>query len=137
MLKLIGYWGGGTFGGDDWIMPQDLVDPEWRSESHDALVRYLQSGKVALEYMGDSICRICGQPNGATEVTDGVWLWPEGLAHYVEAHNVRLPEAFASHASENGFQIPPGLEDKNVDDAKKLQYDVSYWQNWCRANRRR
>ena len=29
--------------------------------------------------------------NGFRERCDGVYIWPEGLAHYVRAHNVRLP----------------------------------------------
>lgn len=41
---------------------------------------------------GTSLCRIRGQINGSAELTDGVrFVWLEGLAHCVEAHNVRLP----------------------------------------------
>ena len=45
----------------------------------------------------DPTCRICGAQNGSLELTDGVFLWPEGLAHYVTAHAVRLPAAFVEH----------------------------------------
>lgn len=41
---------------------------------------------------GAASCRLCDAPNGCAEITDGRQLvWPEGLAHYVEAHGVRLP----------------------------------------------
>jgi hypothetical protein len=29
---------------------------------------------------------------GSFDLTDGLWLWPEGLAHYVEAHGLPLLE---------------------------------------------
>lgn len=47
--------------------------------------------------MGVSTCRMCGTPNGAGEFTDGVYVWPEGLAHYVQEHSVRLPAEFLAH----------------------------------------
>jgi len=34
---------------------------------------------------------------GRGELTDGVYVWPEGLAHYLEKHNVRLPQEFVDH----------------------------------------
>ena len=35
--------------------------------------------------------------NGNLDLTDGVYLWPEGLAHYVREHDVRLPDEFTEH----------------------------------------
>ena len=32
--------------------------------------------------------------------TDGVFIWPEGFAHYLEAHAVRPPEEFVRHVLE-------------------------------------
>lgn len=59
---------------------------------------YVESGTVARAYRGLSPCRFCGEHNGSKECTDGAYLWPEGLAHYIEAHEVRLPESFVRHA---------------------------------------
>jgi hypothetical protein len=43
---------------------------------------------------GWSSCRFCGAANGSVELTDGEhFVWPEGLAHYVSDHDVRLPDA--------------------------------------------
>jgi hypothetical protein len=50
--------------------------------------------------MGQSSCRFCGADNGALEYSDGVYQWPEGLAHYVSDHSVRLPGEFVAHAVE-------------------------------------
>ena len=48
--------------------------------------------------MGYSPCRICGQQNGALELSDGVFVWPDGLAHYVSDHLVKPPQEFVVHA---------------------------------------
>ena len=50
--------------------------------------------------MGYSPCRICGVDNGAAEYTDGTYVWPEGLAHYIYDHAVRLPEDLVRHAKD-------------------------------------
>jgi hypothetical protein len=47
--------------------------------------------------MGYSECRLCGARNGSLELTDGVYVWPDGLSHYVRQHSVRLPTAFTDH----------------------------------------
>jgi len=49
---------------------------------------------------GVSTCRFCGHQNGALELSDGVWYWPDGLVHYVTEHDVRLPSEFVEHALE-------------------------------------
>jgi hypothetical protein len=33
------------------------------------------------------------------ELSDGVFIWPESLAHYVEVHDVRHPGRFVEHVS--------------------------------------
>lgn len=38
---------------------------------------------------------------GCCTLTDGRFVWPEGLAHYVSEHAVRPPEEFIEHALEN------------------------------------
>ena len=35
--------------------------------------------------------------NGALELTDGHFIWPEGLSHHVRHHAVRLPDRFLEH----------------------------------------
>lgn len=55
---------------------------------------------------------------GTAEQTDGVYVWPEGLAHYVAEHNVRLPKEFVNHvlADPTRFHrvdVDPGDPEKN------------------------
>ncbi|MFD4669255.1 hypothetical protein ACFWNN_05920 [Lentzea sp. NPDC058450] len=89
-LRLIGYWLGPDTPG--WPDVRAFVDPSPDAAQRDRTVAYLRSGTVFVAAAGMSFCRICGRANGSTELTDGVhFVWPEGLAHYVEDHNVRLP----------------------------------------------
>lgn len=66
------------------------------------LADYLRNGRVVASYMGNSWCRFeCGVFDwemGCKDLSDGVWLWPEGLVHYIEVHNVSLPQEFIFHA---------------------------------------
>jgi hypothetical protein len=59
------------------------------------LSSYLRGGREHSTWMG-STCRICGKANGSRCMTDGMFVWPEGLAHYVEDHHVALDPLFVS-----------------------------------------
>lgn len=61
--------------------------------------------------MGLSPCRLCGRQTGAMEYTDGTFVWPEGLAHYVDEHAVRLPKRVVEHA----LRRVQAIEDEPVD----------------------
>ena len=74
-----------------------FVDPKWNEDEREMIVGYLKWGLVARAYCGPSMCRFCGIRNGSLELTDGVFVWPEGLAHYVAEHHVRLPHRFVEH----------------------------------------
>ncbi|GAA3228724.1 hypothetical protein GCM10010532_062850 [Dactylosporangium siamense] len=99
VLKVIGYWDGPA-------APAGLPDVCGfvATDADPAVQRtvaaYLRSGTVLAVAAGMSRCRLCGIANGSAELTDGThFVWPEGLAHYVEAHDVRLPEEVAAVAA--------------------------------------
>jgi hypothetical protein len=127
VLKLVGYW----FRPDDDSLPQFpdpklLVDPKWQTADRGRIASYLRSSPVFAQYLGFSICRFCGERNGTGESTDGEWVWPEGLAHYVEAHSVRLPEEMVSAMRANGWQAPAEVGDLNPN-----MVDLSFWLAWA------
>lgn len=96
-LTVIGYWDGPhTSAG--WPRPEQFVDTEWDADERELVADYLARGHVARACMGYSECRMCGQPNGSLEFSDGAFVWPEGLGHYVVDHAVRLPARFVEHA---------------------------------------
>jgi|GEM_PF-3118410 len=88
-LKRVGYWGG------DWPDPQDLVDESRPVD--EIVVQYLQSGFFCRGRMGCANCRICGDRLGCADMTDGVFVWPQRLDHYLTAHHVQLPGWFIEH----------------------------------------
>jgi hypothetical protein len=49
-------------------------------------------------FRGSSTCRMCGQLNGNETFSfvfkSATWVWPSGLSHYIEDHQVRPSLAF-------------------------------------------
>jgi hypothetical protein len=95
-LRLIGYWRNDQH--PEYPDPADLVDEAWDDDEREQVWWYLLGGTYGRAYMGLSPCRLCGKHNGSGEFTDGVYEWPEGLAHYVREHAVRMPQEFVTHA---------------------------------------
>ena len=63
---------------------------------------------------------------GPSEFSDGVWVWPEGLVHYVLEHAVRLPEEFLRHVRNQAER--PG---HTYDAVEEFQtYDYDFWVSW-------
>jgi hypothetical protein len=112
-LRHIGYWRNSEH--PEYPDPADLVDESWDEGERHAAWFYLSSGTMIRAYMGLSPCRICGQNNGALEFTDGVYQWPEGLAHYVYAHGVRLPAELVEHAL------------RQLDDFETAEVSLNWW----------
>lgn len=125
-LKLIGYWLD-RLSDDDFLAPQEVMF-QLPSELRERVAAYLDGGALVRQYRGASRCRFyCGQKhNGCCERSDGEWVWPDGLAHYVREHGIRLPEPF----------IEKVLESKPVDPDAHFEGEISheYWKSWCRAN---
>lgn len=96
-LIRIGYWQSELDPG--WPDVRDFVDVSWDEDEREEVSYYLRSGTLVWYCMGFSTCRICGKRNGTNEFSDGTFMWPEGLAHYVEDHAVRPPERVVAHAS--------------------------------------
>jgi hypothetical protein len=65
---------------------------------------------------------------GSSDLTDGTWLWPEGLAHYVRKHDVVLPEEFIAHVVSRAPQKQP----EHPEDI-----DTGLWTRWCAVRRAR
>jgi hypothetical protein len=112
---LIGYWSGE--GAKGWPSPDRFVDASWNADEREIVAEYIERGFVTRACMGLSPCRMCGRPNGALELTDGVYVWPEGLVHYIRDHNVRLPAIFVDHVL------------ATVDLLGETTYDETWWRS--------
>lgn len=88
-LRPIGYWSGPDqpFLPDPTQLQDDTWDPKQRSQ----VAEILASAATHQPGEGCSLCRICGTPNGFLDLSNGTYVWPEGLSHYISEHAVRLP----------------------------------------------
>ncbi len=130
-LRLVGYWRG-ELEDPDWPDPAALVDASWwTSNERHAVIRYLRSGVRIHEDLGFSHCRLSGGPPdeemGNAELTDGTWIWPEGLVVYVEQFDVRLPTEFVEHMARCSFTLPLGLDSQRLENAP---VDCEFWRKW-------
>lgn len=123
----IGFWAQ-TIYDDPLVFPQELPlckDAALRLK----LVRYLNAGTVHEIYRGWSYCRyrcgISGEKMGDSELTDGTWVWPIGLAHYVDTHHVSLPPEFVNTVM--GLPTDPSLSKYTIPDG--------YWNAWSQQQR--
>jgi len=110
-VTLIGYWRNDAH--PEWPDPHDFVDETWDGEERELVARYLREGFVPWVALGYSPCRICGKPNGSAEYTDGVFIWPEGLSHYVKEHSVRLPRRVVDHVLAQIDALHPETVDRS------------------------
>ena len=127
-LRLIGYWIESLID-SKYFAPQEFVGSLRRDQKR-RIVRYLRRGTTFEVYRGHSWCRFCcgarDEQMGGSELTDGYWVWPSGLAHYVARHDVVLPDEFTSHMLADG---PQGHQDA----ALSRPSDV-WWLGWCAAH---
>ncbi len=125
VLRLVGYWASEE--DSRWPEIHAFVANDWDPEERSVVLHHLLSqGVKFVQFAEASWCRMgCGAYMGAGELTDGVYVWPEGLAHYLTEHTVRLPEEFVAHCrhfSQNeqhrkaiAWFADPAVEDKTVD----------------------
>jgi hypothetical protein len=135
-LKAVGYWR--SWEERRFPRPQWLVREDWRVSERDRIVRYLQEGRLFYGCVGYSFCRFhCGIPHrqmGCYGITDGVWVWPQGLAHYVENHSVVLPEEFVETMLANDWQPQPEIA-RSVRETAEV--DNGFWIAWAKRHQKR
>jgi hypothetical protein len=110
----------------------------------DRIIAYLRAGRELNSWDGYSYCRFgCRdrfedpvdpgvEDMGVSDLFDGVWIWPEGLAHYVERHSVRLPEEFVDHMRSCSWVVPDArvLWEVLVEDEEAEDVDHTFWIAW-------
>jgi len=114
MLREVGFWcprGSPSSLVSDRPDPRALVDAAWaRSADAAVVVRYLRARARFVEgfEMGLAPCRFAADAAagcarapprelGCASLTDGVFVWPEGLPHYLRRHDVRPDDDFVAH----------------------------------------
>ena len=119
MLDSVGFWFN-ELAPSRYPRPQALVG-SWKARERTRVLAALRRGVPFASYRARSFCRFtCGERQmGHRDLTDGQFVWPEGLAHYVEHHAVQLPDWFRIAAI-------PVLRRDRVDDTR--------WIAWARTH---
>jgi len=111
--------------------PRQLVNASWNPDAKQLVIDYLKGSKAVSGSGGCSTCRFnCGIADtamGSHEFADSLWCWPEGLAHYVEVHCVRLPQEFVDHVVKRNF-----ANREHLVNPPKTDRDLSLWISWAR-----
>lgn len=92
------------------------MDPSWDPQDRRELTNYILSAPLVVATSGQSACRLCEAMLSASAFqSDGVWLWPQDLGHYLTSHGVRLTEALVTHIRAKAYRAPVSL-DVSLDD---------------------
>ena len=115
------------------IRPSDLATiRDWyKDKDKQRIIDYLDSGKTLSSYFGRSECRICKQHLGSSDLSDGVYLWPEKFSHYIKEHEIILPDWFIEHIKKNEYKIP------EFEQTQSGNYNEKKWIDWYCCSRRK
>lgn len=82
--------------------------PEWQPEDRDALLSYVENAPLVVASSDlKSPCLVCGAFQSSSDFrSDGDWLWPADLVHYISQHRVRLPESMILHIRQKAYTPP-------------------------------
>ena len=87
-------------------MFDDFVDLNWCPIDKQQIIDYLRDMPYGIMGLKPYRCNMCGKYLDEGYRNDGDWVWPTRLYHYVEEHNIRLPDTFVSHIRGLGYTIP-------------------------------
>jgi hypothetical protein len=91
--------------GGGWFTPDRLRIPE--PVRRERLGRYLDGGRLALRVPGEACDPL--DPGHSVPLhyrTDGVWVWPQALSHFVRTRAVAPELEFLCHIEERGYVLP-------------------------------
>jgi len=104
--------------------PIDFVDEDWDDKEQALVADLLADARVATQYRGYHMCRICGMRTGSGDLDDNFFIWPQGFSHYVRAHAVRPPQEFIDHLkTARSKRKVVKLETEEV----RAQLSMEYW----------
>ena len=90
---------------------------DWAGYDRDGLVRYLETAQVVASTSRMAFpCVLCGAREGGSLSyrTDGVWLWPDDLPHYISEHSIVPPRSMLEHIASKRYR-PPTVSQEQVD----------------------
>lgn len=123
--------------------PDFLSGGSYDEEMKKNIIDYLNSGKVVYSMLEAFECKFgCSGKDVILYdnlITDGTWLWPAELIHYVSEHDFEVPISFLNHMKNNEFRVRfPGelvetIRGMSVDsflDKKSVEVSYRLWDEW-------
>ncbi|WP_442266752.1 hypothetical protein ACSIGC_03370 [Tenacibaculum sp. ZS6-P6] len=89
-------------------------------KNKDKILKYLNNGYKVSTVSTIQQCEICNKPAGPINYfSDGYWIWPKWLNHYLTEHNIKFPKKFLERMELNNYNIDKNfvrqvLEDDNT-----------------------
>ena len=115
--------------------PNRLIEVLGHCSYDQRVLAYVDGGIEVAVCMGYSTCRCCDiadEEMGSRDLTDGTWVWPEGLSHYLRVHKLPLPNAFLQTMHENCHAVPI-LQQRERQGGWTTDYDFTFWHTWTAA----
>jgi len=93
-------------------------------EDTTASVKYVHEDSSIFVHEDSSIFDFCvTKEMGCSALTDGVYVWPEGYAHYIRRHGVKPSDQFIKHISERVERMGMIFDTNPPHSNKRLLYD--------------
>lgn len=91
---------------------EHVIDDNWIPYDKTILLNYLNKSPIVVAGSFPEIkCELCDEKvRTSVYSSDGVWLWPTDLVHYVSEHAVKLPIDFIEHIRQMEYLPPKTLE---------------------------
>jgi hypothetical protein len=92
-----------------------FINETWHPEDKLLIINYLKtSPNVVASSTMSTLCMLCRERLGdpGSFFSDGYWLWPERLVHYIKKHNLRIPDEMVKHIQKEKYFPPSEL---NID----------------------
>ena len=108
-----GYWLG-TVDDDDLPEVSSAIDLAWLPEDRDKLIFYLEHAPCVGAASLMTECLLCDKRIPvSSHNSDGKWVWPTSLSHYLRAHFVVLPDRFADDIRQRNYAPPSDVPGPN------------------------
>lgn len=89
--------------------PRSFVEKNWSVDEREKVSSYLSRGVAVAVTIMRVPCQMCSAEFDAIYLSDGIWVWPAWLPHYVACHSVKPPDEFLKHMRDKNFAFPASV----------------------------
>lgn len=109
--RWFGIWKGTVVTQEDLPEVGDFVDPAWAPSDKNKLIEYISDSPIIMCTSWSERCKLCEASIPVeTYHSDGHWLWPDSLVHYLCNHDVMLPSHLVDHIRKTEYSPPTEVQ---------------------------